>query len=519
MKLGKLPVALTAIGAITLSQNVFALTMEQRMEAMERKMSQMQSKLEQTETENRQLKTQLKQGTATQSVSQRAADIKNVDDKVVVLQKELEAEKKVTAEATKKAPKIDFTPQGIGFASSDGNFKVNLGGFLHMDNRYFMGTDPGAGFDQFLIRRARLTIGGSVYKNVDYRFNIDFAGSQTRLFDAFADFHYFVPASVMIGKFRQPLSLERYQTANNITFAERAYPAMMAPNRDVGVMLHGTFAKPGYKAQYAVLPQFKDFFLYEVGVFNGIRDNQPVQNSDLDKDNNKEIAARMFMHPFIHTDSVFEGLGFGVAGTWGQPNNNTLYSFTSPGQQTIYTYNTAATALGTQYRVYPQMYWYWKSFGMMGEYYTTTLGINAVNAGKQINVDQSNSAWQINMSYVLTGEKNSFFAIKPGRPVNLADGSWGAFQAVARYQEMHLDNATFNNFGTAKTPFYLVNPANSVGQAQSWGVGLNWIMNDHVRIMTNYDQSYFTGGAADNLGKIINRQMEKVIISRVQVQF
>lgn len=128
----------------------------------------------------------------------------------------------------------------------------------------------------------------------------------------------------MAGKFRQPISLERMQTAPNLTFVERAYPAMMAPNRDIGVMLHGAVSYPGYKVQYSPQPVFKEFLGYEVGIFNGIRDNQTVQNSDTEQDNNKEFAARLFMRPSLHSGSLLEGLGIGIAGTWGRPKNNAL---------------------------------------------------------------------------------------------------------------------------------------------------------------------------------------------------
>lgn len=531
MKKRSLPLAISAISALTLSQNVLALTMEQRMEAMERKMTQMQTKLEHTEAENQQLKKQLKvvaNAPLPQSIAQKSADIKNMDDKLAVLENRMEIEKKAAVEEAKKAPKLDVSNKGVSFTSSDGNYKLNLGGYIQADNRYFMDGSPSASSDNFLIRRARLSLGGTLYKNVDFRFATDFAGNQTggstgyttRLFDAFVDLHYFTAASLQAGKFRIPISLERYQTATNLTFIERAYPAQLAPNRDIGIMLHGAIAYPGYKAQYATLPAFKEFFGYEVGVFNGIRDNQPVQNADSDKDNNKEVAARIFSHPFMHSGTALDGLGIGVGGTWGQPRNNTLYGFTSPAQQTIFTYNTATTGSGTQYRIYPQMYWYWKSLGMMGEYYTTMMRLNTVSGTKNYSADQTNSAWDVGLSYVLTGENNSFTAIKPKSNFDPSARTWGAFQAAARYSQMDLDANNFKNFGTSKAPSYLLaDPRASVSKAQSWELGLNWLLNENVKIMTNYQQTYFTGGASNNQGGVINRQMEKAFLTRFQLAF
>ncbi|MFO0793874.1 MAG: hypothetical protein U0586_07405 [Candidatus Brocadiaceae bacterium] len=53
---------------------------------------------------------------------------------------------------------------------------------------------------------------------------------------------------LMSGKQKAPLILERLQGDNDFTFLERAYPTYLASNRDVGVMLHGEFARPGYDA-------------------------------------------------------------------------------------------------------------------------------------------------------------------------------------------------------------------------------------------------------------------------------
>jgi phosphate-selective porin OprO/OprP len=365
----------------------FALSMEERMELMESRMKQMEAQLEKSQEENTQLKKRLaaKPGAAADTAPLAAAgkeDVATLSDKVVLLERKIDQDKKAATEAAKTAPKLEVGQNGVTFKSADENYRLRLGGYVQADARFFADNTTldsntpatGAVNDQFLIRRARLTIDGTFYKWADFRLSPDFAGSTLRLFDAFADLHYFDYAALMAGKMRVPISLERYQTAPNLTFIERAYPAEIAPNRDVGLMLHGQFGYPGYKTQYGVQPTFKDFFSYEVGVFNGTRDNQAVQNSDSDKDNNKEVAARIFSHPFLHSgsgNSALEGLGIGVAGTWGRPKYNNMPSLVSVGQNNIVTYvgGTAnSLALGDSYRLYPQMYWYFGPFGLMGEY-------------------------------------------------------------------------------------------------------------------------------------------------------
>ncbi|MDD5272569.1 MAG: porin [Methylovulum sp.] len=503
-----------AIGTVTatgFSNTASAMSVEERMAAMERKMAAMETQLKYTEAENQQLKAYLAQ----QHKPAQAVDVKPLEDKLSVISQRLDTDKKAADELAKKAPKIEVSNKGVAFKSADEQYKLNLRGYVQADSNFYVddAVVTPAEMDKFTIRRARLTFDGTLFKNVDFRISPDFGGGQVRLFDAFIDLHYFTGASLMVGKFRQPVSLERMQTATNLTFVERAYPAQLAPNRDVGVMLHGVFAYPGYKAQYTPQPVFKEFFGYEVGVFNGVRDNQAVQNSDTEKDNNKEIAARLFSHPFSHSGTALEGLGIGVAGTWGQPQGNALNSLVSAGQQTILAYSNTATSSGEQYRIYPQMYWYWKSFGMMGEYLLSSQNLYSVGFNKH--AVQNNEAWHINMSYMLTGENNSFFAIKPNNRFDPSAGTWGAFQVAARWSELNIDAVTFQNIGTQANPYSFASLSNSVKNAQSWALGVNWFLNDNLKLMTDYEETLFVGGAA---GKA-DRTTEQAVFSRFQVAF
>ena len=139
-------------------------------------------------------------------------------------------------------------------------------------------------------------------------------------------------------------------------------------------------------------------------------------------------VARVFAHPFIKSGiEPLQGLGFGVAGTYGN-QEGALRSFNSPGQQRIFAYSATTVADGDHWRVAPQAYWYWGPFVLFGEYIVSNQEVVNGAAADQL----EHSAWQVAASYVLTGEKNSWRGITPKRPFSPRDGGWGRVATSGR---------------------------------------------------------------------------------------
>jgi len=482
------------------------------MQAMERRLMEMEDRLEQSEKENTQLRKQIAAKTQETNptslpVAVPGGEVKALNDKVATLEKKIELDRKATAEAAKNAPKIDMNGNGLVIKSADENYRLSLRAYAQADGNFFMDDSSGDTIpDKFTIRRARLTIDGTFFKWADFRFSPDFGQGNLRLFDAFADLHYFPYASLMAGKFRPPVNgLERQQGAPNIAFVERALTQNLTPARDIGVMLHGQIPYPGYSTQYTILPVFREFLGYQLGVFNGARDGG---NTDSEREDNKEFAGRLFSHPFLHSGiPALEGLGVGIAGSWGQPRRNSLNNLVSAGQQAFLTYNPNITASGDAYRVTPQAYWYWGPFGLLTEYVISSQRL--ANSTRTRTARQDNTAWQVQSSYVLTGERNSFFGIKPARNFAPFAGTWGAFQIAARWGELDVDDDTFKFNGV------FVNPSTSASKATEWALGLNWYINGNIKFMADYAQTYFDSGAARDR----DRPTEKLFLTRFQYQF
>jgi phosphate-selective porin OprO/OprP len=121
------------------------------------------------------------------------------------------------------------------------------------------------GNDTFLLRRVRPIIEGSVWKDFEYRLMLDFAsgitsatGNNAFLQDGYVNFHHWDEAQLQVGKFKEPVGLERLQSGANLLFVERGLPTQLAPNRDVGVQLHGKL--------------WGNTLAYQIGYFNGVED-------------------------------------------------------------------------------------------------------------------------------------------------------------------------------------------------------------------------------------------------------
>ena len=66
-------------------------------------------------------------------------------------------------------------------------------------------------------------------------------------------------------------------------------------------------------------------------------------------------------------------------------------------------------------------------------------------------------------SVFLTGEEASYGSVKPKSFFVPSAGHWGAFQLVARLQQLDLDDAVFSG-GFA-------DPTKSISRATAWGIG------------------------------------------------
>jgi phosphate-selective porin OprO/OprP len=422
------------------------------------------------------------------------ARVDQLDQEIRVLQRLREIAADSAAAAAKDRQSATANAKdGFSIKSVDGKYSLRFRGYIQSDSRFFPSSEAIPTVDNLLIRRARPIIEAAVGRYFEFRLMPDFGGTSPAIFDAYWDGKFAPEFSVRAGKFKPPIGLERLQSATDIVFAERGLPTNLVPSRDIGIQVAGDISE--------------GLVAYQVGVFNGVPD---LANGGDDLSDAKDFAARVFLQPL--KSGSFRPLGFGIGASTGFERGSTttsgLSSYRTPGQQTLFRYNSSTTtpannvyADGRRTRLSPQGYYYTGPLGLMGEY---VISRNEVTRAG-VTAELEHTSWQAVGSYFLTGEKAGFRSPAPKRPFDLKEGGLGAVELVARYGELNLDEASFPVYATITS---------SVQNAKAWGVGVNWHFTRAVKVGLDYERTTFTGGAADG-----DREPENALIGRFQTSF
>jgi phosphate-selective porin OprO/OprP len=422
-------------------------------------------------------------------------EIEAQKQRLAILERKLEIQEEAVTAAAASAPKITANASRFQIGSADGKNFIRLRGTLFADNRAFGGDSAPETADTFILRSVRPTIEGTFGGIYDFRFTPDFGNGRTSIVDAYAAARFNPGFAVTVGKFKPSVGLERLASEPDLRFMERGLPTLLVPNRDLGIQFSGDFAGGA--------------FSYQVGYFNGVTDGGSSDNlpsPDVENDTGGDYAARVFFQPFINSDNFnLRGLGFGIGSTWqdldGAATNPYLPSYRSQGQLSVYSYrantatgatpNNATFANGERLRLAPQLYYYRGSFGFLGEYTQVKQDVSRIVGGVTLSDTLTNSAWQGQFSWFVTGEEESFRGFTPGSTWQPGKPGFGAVELVARYQQLDIDDDAFA--GGANS---FANPLTAISKETSYGVGVNWYPWNTVKLSFNYDKTTFEGGAA-----------------------
>ena len=342
----------------------------------------------------------------------------------------------------------------------------------------------------------------------------DFGGGTTVLQDAYLGLDVAEWLRFRFGKFRPPFGLERLRPTSNLSLVEFGLPTLLSPNRDVGAMVHGDL--------------FGRFFGYAGGIFNGVPRQQKAPTSR--SSNAKEFDGRAYFRPFAPLGTEqFGRLFVGVATTFGRiygtPTNPNLGSpsatpaYKTPGQATDFSYITAATGVtpattntvianGPHNRYGAYLYEAIGPLSVMGEYYLSDQEVGLAGPG---NAWIHNRAYQAQATLFLFGGDASYDYVHVAKPLDFAEGNFGALELAGRAGHLDIDKRAFPSYAS---------PSGSVRGATEVTAGVNWYVSDNAKFVVNWDHTEFQGGAksAPELA-IGHREAENLWLLRAQVVY
>jgi phosphate-selective porin OprO and OprP len=418
--------------------------------------------------------------------------IRALEQKLNALEQKQERRDAEAAATAKTEPRVSVSDKGFSLASADGANAIRLRGLLWFDSRLFF-HDGGLVNNSFVLRRARIISEGTLSKIFEFQVVPEFVNSSVGIVDANVNVALSKAVQIKFGRFKPPVGLEMLQSDTVSLFTDRAMATSLVPNRDLGVQVGGALVDGTVN--------------YAIGVFNGVADGATTSNADYDND--KDVAARLFVQPFKNSaDSPLQGLGFGVGGESGRQKTASALTagYKTDGQQTFFRYRTTAVADGPIWRVSPQAYYYNGAFGALAEYNVSAVNVRSSAASPA--TELRNKAWQASASWVLTGEKASYLGVAPDHPLSLDNGTWGAWEVAVRYADLKIDSNAFPLFA---------DPAVSASQAAAWGVGVNWYATRTFRATLDYFRTRFS--TAQPPTATLLRQDEQALITRLQLSF
>ncbi len=122
---------------------------------------------------------------------------------------------------------------GLRVQSKDESFVIKLGGRIHSDwsvafsDRELREDYPSLSSSDSgtRLRRARIGMAGTLYRNVFFRAEYDFAGGDAEPKDVYLGVQG-IPwvGRITVGHFKEPFSMESIASSNDITFLEPSLP-------------------------------------------------------------------------------------------------------------------------------------------------------------------------------------------------------------------------------------------------------------------------------------------------------
>ncbi len=355
--------------------------------------------------------------------------------------------------AQRKGDLVVNTEEGFRLATADGSFTMQVGTLLQLDVAMYQHDQVDLA-DGSELRRARLSLSGTFYKDWQYRFEHEFSGV-TGVTDAYVAYTALKPLIVTVGQFKQPFSMDSLASDKSLSFMERGLPFAFFASRAPGLMLSrsgarwsahgGLFGEPVGNAQSGD----EGYGLTTRVSYVPLLDEHRVVHLGL---------AGMLRYPTADNSGNTTGTRVATARFRSKPESNVLAQrLVDTGEiREVDNYQLAGVELAAR-----QGAW---SLQAEGQYLQLSR-----EAGRSLDFN----GWYAQLAYVLTGElrpyrmdRGVFEGLRPTQ--NFGRDGWGAFELAGRVSGIDLGNQDIDG-----------------GLERNASLALNWTLNPLLRVSAN----------------------------------
>ncbi len=377
------------------------------------------------------------------------------------------------ASAQKKSGFASYWHNGLHVESADDSFKIKLGGRIQYDVM-FIGQDDSLnahfeGENGTEFRRARLYTAGTIYHNIKFKFQVDFAPGKVVLKDVYIQLTRIpVVGNIRVGHFKEPFGLEMLTSSNFITMMERPLTNQFDFDRSLGIMVYNHL--------------FDKRFTWAAGYF------YPDHNLGKYHGDQYHVTFRIAGLPLYKTKGTYRVLHLGVGYSY-QNYRNKLFSYkTRPEAHLAPKYlHLKIDELSKMTSLKGEVALVLGSVMFEGEYTAINMMPVATDEQPLKNNSYLMGAWFGTVSWFITGEhknyntsKAAFDRVSPKN--NFGKGGSGAFEIALRYSSINLNNDDLTG-----------------GVLNDYTAGLNWYLNPATKFAFNYIHANVKGLGKSNI--------------------
>lgn len=464
----------------------------ERLEKLQKQLEEQQQRIDTQEKEIQRLKAA--QGAQPDVPAPQDTDLATKSE-VSELRAQLDAETK----RSKSQPVWTFNNLRPSVQSLDGKHSMSIRGRFQLDAAKHMQDDAGALASDFRrgsqgtgrevtsarelsdganFRRAQIGVEGKIYQDFSYRliYELGASGTETpaRIHEASLSYVPFAPLTIQAGAFSPSAGLSDSTSSDEIIFIERASPAELA--RSIA----------GSDGRYGVGFRANEKKWYVSAYWTG----GTIADAEV-ADEQSALVARAAA--LLWQDDDFD-IHLGSSLSWvlepadqGSLSTSARYPIRFRDRPELRVDSTrlidtgavdAKSAFANGFEAAVRA----GSFFFQGEYFHYGIERRTSSAVG----DPEFKGWYAETSWVLTGEAHrynpssaAFSAPKPAAPVG-SEGGFGAVELAARFSHTDLNHAE-GQPGTAA-----VAGAVRGGEQDIWSFGVNWYLNNNVRLTANY---------------------------------